>query len=163
MIEFERRFLVDPKCIDLIKQASTHNELMSQGYVCADENAIVRLRSIELPSGELEWVMTVKKDTGQIGKHFEYESVVEDAIELFNTLSQKVTKRRFSLWHLDEVEVEVDIFENECAGLIIAEVELEDDNQSEWLSKNLPSWFGKEITGVSEYSNYSLCKFGLPK
>lgn len=162
MIEFERRFLINPGYFDLIRNASHHNELMTQGYVCADSQSVVRLRSIELPSGNVEWVITVKQDTGQLGKNFEYESIVEDATELFNTLPKRITKRRYAVWHLDQIDIEVDVFQNECAGLIIAEVELESDEQSEWLTANLPIWFGKEITGQKQYSNYSLCMNGLP-
>lgn len=161
MIEFERRFLIDPVCLDLIKQAAHQSERMSQGYVCADTTAIVRLRAIELNSGDLEWVVTVKKDTGVKGKHFEYESVVEDASELFDTLTQKISKRRYCVWLLDHLEIEVDVFEN-MNDLIIAEVELNDDEESMWLSDNIPSWFGREITGEKKYSNYSLCMNGLP-
>lgn len=162
MIEFERRFKVNPICLDLIKSQAHAVEHMLQGYVCADDTSVVRVRYIKNETID-EWNITVKQSTGQKGKNFEYESVVKDASELFSRISKKISKTRYYLWHKDNLELEVDVFEGECAGLIIAEAELEDDAESDWLSETLPSWFGEELTGMSEYSNYSLCMNGLPK
>jgi adenylate cyclase len=49
---------------------------------------------------------------------------------------------------------EIDVFESENAGLIIAEVEL----QSESENLTIPAWIGTEITGKPEYSNAALAR-----
>jgi len=47
---------------------------------------------------------------------------------------------------------EIDVFGNEFAGLIIAELELDSENQE----INLPDWASNEITGKGEYTNAGL-------
>ena len=49
---------------------------------------------------------------------------------------------------------EVDEFEGGLAGLILAEVELVDENQE----VNLPHWLGMELTGLASWSNAALAK-----
>ena len=164
MIEFERRFLVNESTIDLVKRVAHLYYNISQGYVCADDNSIVRLRGSKRECGEVTWYITIKKDTGIKGKSFEFEYEVDDGQELFDTLDQKIEKTRYIVDMIGyPLQIEVDFFKGKCSGLVIEEVELENDPQSDWLTNNLPSWFGEEITGIKGYSNYSLCKKGLPK
>jgi CYTH domain-containing protein len=47
---------------------------------------------------------------------------------------------------------EVDVFEGDNKGLIIAEIELEDENES----FEKPNWLGQEVTGDDRYYNASL-------
>jgi CYTH domain-containing protein len=47
---------------------------------------------------------------------------------------------------------EVDVFEGDNKGLIIAEIELEDENES----FEKPNWLGAEVTGDKRYYNASL-------
>jgi CYTH domain-containing protein len=45
--------------------------------------------------------------------------------------------------------IEIDVFHGENEGLIMAEVELEDENEA--ILK--PNWLGKEVTGDTRYYN----------
>jgi CYTH domain-containing protein len=84
---------------------------------------------------------------------YEYPIPVEDANELLDTLCLKpiIEKTRYTieyaglLWEVDE-------FEGENAGLIIAEVELTAADQRILL----PDWVGKEVTDDPRYYNASL-------
>ena len=47
---------------------------------------------------------------------------------------------------------EVDVFEGKYHGLVVAEVEMNDENAD----PDLPSWLGREVTGDKRFSNQSL-------
>ena len=69
-----------------------------------------------------------------------------------------VSKRRYEWRGADGLLWEVDEFEGELAGLILAEVELpEEDHPVE-----LPPWLGLEITGDHSWSNAQLAHAGRP-
>jgi CYTH domain-containing protein len=53
---------------------------------------------------------------------------------------------------------EIDVFEGELLNLIIAEVELPNED----FSVVIPSWIGEEITGRHQWSNSSLARNGWP-
>ena len=63
-----------------------------------------------------------------------------------------VEKTRYYWTGEDDLIWEVDEFEGGLAGLILAEVELKDENQP----VILPPWLGMELTGLSNWSNASL-------
>ena len=65
-----------------------------------------------------------------------------------------VDKTRYYCVGLDNLIWEVDEFEGGLAGLILAEVELVDENQE----VNLPHWLGMELTGLASWSNAALAK-----
>lgn len=71
-----------------------------------------------------------------------------------------ISKRRL-IWVAAESEDvwEIDVFSGEHEGLIIAEIELTNENQV----VELPAWVGEEITGIDEWGNCSLAKNGIPK
>ena len=54
----------------------------------------------------------------------------------------------------DGLTWEIDVFEGENAGLVIAEVELEHEDQS----FARPPWVGREITRDEQYSNTRLAQ-----
>ena len=48
----------------------------------------------------------------------------------------------------------MDVFEGDNAGLIVAEIELTSEDER----VELPSWFGREVTGLKRYLNSELAK-----
>ena len=62
-----------------------------------------------------------------------------------------IEKTRYRLEHCG-LTWEVDEFDGDNAGLIVAEVELDDEDQA----ITLPDWVGKEVTGERRYYNASL-------
>lgn len=165
MIEFERRFFVNEDMFSLSDLVVNDIYQIRQGYVCGDNNSVVRIRRRSTKRSPPSWFLTIKTVTKDIGKVQEFEYSLPDASELFNTLTQKIEKTRYLIQISKELSLyaEVDMFHRDLEGLMIVEVELTSEEDSCWLSNNLPAWFGKEITHLSQYSNYNLCKHGLPK
>lgn len=162
MIEFERRFFVDyDKFIQMIGDKSimvATTYFIKQGYIAADENAVVRLRRLATRHSPGSWYITVKQNTTDPSKVNEHEYRIDDGEEMFDTLTQKIEKERMIIPYKNDLWIELDVFRGRHEGLVIAEVELGSEEDSEWLSANLPEFFTEEITGRKEYSNYFLSK-----
>lgn len=146
-VEIERKFLLAG---DGWRGQGTPTR-MRQGYLVADPVRTVRVR-IE---GERA-VITVKgKTTGASRGEWEYEIPVADAVELLDGLCEQpqVEKIRHRIEHAGHTW-EVDEFLGLNAGLVVAEIEL--DAEDEAFEK--PDWIGLEVTGETRYYNASLIR-----
>ena len=143
--ETERKFLV--KTDEWRKKAK--GVTYSQGYLSTKAARTVRVRI----AGTKAFITIKGKNKGASRAEYEYEIPVKDAGEMLDNLCKKplIEKKRFT-FKQNGVTWEVDEFEGENKGLIVAEVELEDENQV----INLPAWIGKEVTGIAKYYNSSL-------
>ncbi len=122
-----------------------------QGYVANINGRTVRVRVV----GE-QGYLTIKGPTiGKSRAEFEYKIPVEDAEELLETLCDRplIEKTRYKI-NIGNLIWEVDEFGGENQGLILAEVELETENQS----IDIPHWIGKEVTSDPRYYNVNLVK-----
>ena len=120
-----------------------------QGYISADAERVVRIRTM----GSKGW-LTIKSIKTHITRiEYEYEIPFGEAQELLNTLCIKplIEKTRFTIFSLDQ-DWEIDVFHGENIGLIVAEVELESEDES----IQIPDWVGKEVTEDSRYYNANL-------
>jgi len=151
-IEIERKFLLNDDGWRGLGQPT----LMRQGYLTADPVRTVRVR-IE---GERA-VLTIKsKSTGATRGEWEYEIPVADAAELLDRLCKQplVEKVRHRIEHAGHTW-EVDEFQGENAGLVVAEIEL--GSEDEAFEK--PAWIGREVTGDPRYYNSSLIRLPYAK
>ena len=147
-IEIERRFLVENEDW---KDQVIRSEYLSQAYLnsSVDEWA-TRVRIIDNNKGYI----TLKSSlNGLVNYEFEYSIPRKDAIELIQLSKYKITKIRYQL-KINKKNWVVDVFEKSNSGLKIAEIEL--NSESEEI--RVPSWCGKEITGIKSLSNASLAK-----
>jgi CYTH domain-containing protein len=98
--------------------------------------------------------LTVKgRAVGASRAEYEYAIPREHAEEMLDQLCQRplVEKTRYRIpW--GGLTWEVDVFHGDNAGLVVAEVELEDEGQA----IDLPPWVGREVTGDGRYANASL-------
>ena len=120
-----------------------------QGYLSTVPERTVRVRLIR-DKGYL----TIKGVTvGATRAEYEYEIPAGEASEMLDNLCERplIEKTRYRLEH-HGLTWEVDEFEGDNAGLIVAEVELDDEDQAVML----PDWVGKEVTGERRYYNASL-------
>jgi CYTH domain-containing protein len=147
-IEIERKFLVIGT---EWRQAGAVR--LSQGYLNRDKERTVRVRL----AGDRAFV-TIKGITeGATRAEFEYEIPVDDAEQLLNLCDgPPIEKLRHTIEH-EGLKWEVDEFMGDNAGLVIAEVELQSEDQA----FQRPSWLGKEVTDDERYcnSNLAVCPY----
>jgi len=151
-IEIERKFLV--------KNDEWRNlgegEIYRQGYLSTHSDRTVRVRTV----GE-KGILTIKGVTKNTRREeFEYEIPIEDANRMLEVLCKRplIEKTRYKIAESDLLW-EVDEFRGENEGLIIAEIELEDINQSILI----PDWIGEEVSEDPAYYNASLIKHPYSK
>jgi len=143
--EIERKFLVKA---DTWRDAK--GIMYRQGYLSSVKERTVRVRTTE-DKGYL----TVKGvAVGATRLEFEYEIPRQDADTLLDICEQPlIEKNRYKVAH-DGFVWEVDEFFGDNQGLIIAELELESEDQE----FPRPDWVGEEVTGDSRYFNSNLIK-----
>ncbi|WP_172123543.1 MULTISPECIES: CYTH domain-containing protein [unclassified Devosia] len=146
--EIERKFLVRS---DEWRGSADGGRLIRQGYLSANAKATVRVRSFD----DREAVITLKgKVAGIVRPEYEYPIPIEDARELLLMAQPQVLeKRRYHVPH-DGLTWEVDVFEGRHHGLVLAEIELDSDDQQ----VDLPSWVGKEVSDDERYYNATLAR-----
>lgn len=120
-----------------------------QGYLSTVPGRSVRVRQVR-DKGYL----TIKGiAVGATRAEYEYAIPAEDASEMLTNLCERplIEKTRYRVEH-HGLTWEIDEFDGDNAGLIIAEVELDAEDQA----ISLPDWVGKEVTGDPRYYNASL-------
>lgn len=144
MLEIERKFLVKS---DAFIQQATAQEVIAQGYLNSHPERTVRVRI----AGE-RGIITIKGKSNKTGTtRFEWETEISlsDALPLLSLCENGVIhKKRYKI-PLGKHFYEVDVFEGENQGLILAEIELTDENES----YQKPEWLGIEVTGDERYYN----------
>ena len=155
-IEIERRFLV-PKGRDVIAALATPDRLrLRQGYFGHVGGFRVRVRTVIDSAGERSALLTLKTSRRAALVREEHEiGMSYDLAELALSLlppCQVIRKTRYHVPNRDGLLWSVDCFEGPNEGLVIAEVELRDPEQT----VDLPPWVGEEITFNRRYGNSSL-------
>ncbi len=149
MTETERKFLV---LSDDYKAAATEKFDIAQGYLSSHPERTVRVR-IKGNKGFL----TIKGKGNESGTtRMEWEKEISlDEAKLLLPLCEKgaIEKTRYEIPCGNHV-YEVDEFYGDNAGLVIAEIELEDENEA----FEKPGWLGEEVTGDERYYNAYLSR-----
>lgn len=143
--EIERKFLVKSDAWKRVARGT----LYRQGYLSTIKERVVRVRTIDEKG-----FLTIKgKVEGISRSEFEYEIPAEDANLMLDSLCEKPIIEKYrakidyegAIWEVDE-------FLGENEGLVIAEVELNDENQV----VEIPEWIGEEVSGNPKYFNSNL-------
>ncbi len=145
--EIERKFLVaDPSVVDGLQGVA-----FVQGYLSTVPERTVRVRS----AGEHAYITVKGMALGSSRPEFEYPIPIADATEMLATLCERplVEKKRYRLAHAGHTW-EVDVFEGDNAGLVVAEVELAHPDEA----LDLPAWVGAEVTDDPRYLNANLVR-----
>jgi CYTH domain-containing protein len=148
-VEIERKFLVVGETWRGLGEA----KLYRQGYIpTPNAKATVRLRI----AGEQGYITIKGKKEGIARAEFEYEIPRVEAEQMLDTLCDRplIAKYRSRIV-LGGLVWEVDEFLGDNAGLIIAEVELNNAEQN----LEFPEWIGAEVTEDSCYYNSNLVKY----
>ena len=143
--EIERKFLV--KKSTWRKEKGTKYR---QGYLNSVKERVVRVRTI----GHKGYLTIKGLTVGASRLEFEYEIPRQDADQLLDICEKPlIEKIRYKVVEGDFVW-EIDEFLGENQGLIVAEVELESEDQE----FPRPAWVGEEVTGDPRYFNSNLIK-----
>jgi CYTH domain-containing protein len=146
--EIERKFLVKEDSWRQLAEGSVYR----QGYISTQKEATVRIRI-----ANNQGYLTIKGRSEKYTRsEFEYIIPVADAQEMLDTLCDRplIEKVRYKVewagltWEIDE-------FDGANKGLILAEVELSDEQQQ----IEIPDWIGEEVSADSRYYNSNLAKF----
>ncbi len=147
-IEIERKFLV---CGDDWRALAVRSMDISQSYLLRDDSVSVRVRVID---GMTSTLTLKSSKAGLKRQEFEYDIPLDDAEQMIDLCrGATIVKTRFIVpWR--SLCWEVDVFRQQNAGLVLAEIELEHERQV----VELPSWIGQEVTHDPRYYNRSLTK-----
>ena len=148
-IEIERKFLV--KNLNY-KSESFEKKCIKQGYLNSNKNRTVRIR-VSDDTG----FITIKGKSNKNGtSRFEWEKEISatEAEELLLLCEPTIIEKTRSLIKVGYHTFEVDEFAGENSGLVVAEIEL--NSEDEVFEK--PNWLSKEVTGDLKYYNSSISK-----
>lgn len=143
--EIERKFLVTGDGWRRMAEGTRYR----QGFLSTEPERTVRVRQAG-PQGSI----TVKgKSVGARRAEFEYEIPVADAESMLDALCKRplIEKVRYTV-SVGSHTWEIDVFEGDNAGLVVAEIELESEDEA--FVK--PDWAGDEVTDDPRYFNSNL-------
>jgi adenylate cyclase len=148
--EIERKFLVR----DTSVLRGVRGERILQGYLSCGR-VTLRVRHI----GACAYLTLKGPSAGLTRDEFEYEIPAGDADQLLARYCEpgRVAKVRYRVPYRGH-EFEVDVFEGHLTGLVMAEVELEDEQQP----LELPPWIGREVSHDPRYYNAALARAAGP-
>jgi len=154
MIEIERKFLVNS--LDFKNQATKKYKIV-QGFLSTNKKRTVRVRL----KGKIGF-LTIKGESSKSGlSRFEWEKEISKLeAEALLKLCEKgvIDKIRYEVKVNNHI-FEVDEFYGDNNGLVVAEVEL--NSEQERFTR--PDWLGKEVTGDPKYYNSQLSKLPFSK
>lgn len=145
-LEIERKFLLANEGWRGLAEGIDYR----QGYLCADRQRTVRVRI----AGQKGYLTVKGATTGLARSEYEYDIPLKDALAMLDTLcpQPQIEKKRYTIpwqgfiWEVDE-------FFGLNQGLVVAEIELQREDQV----FERPDWIGREVTGDPRYYNAALC------
>ena len=146
--EIERKFLVTGDFKSNVKKS----QRIIQGYLSSVPERTVRVR-IKGDKGFIT-VKGIGNETGASRFEWEKEIPVDEVKELLKICEPGIIDKTRYLVDVGNHTFEVDEFYGDNEGLVIAEVELKDENEN----FEKPEWLGEEVTGDKKYYNSMLMK-----
>jgi len=146
--EIERKFLVKN---NEWRGLAHRSQRMSQGYLASGGRVSLRVRV----AGEEAWLNMKTGGLVPSRQEYEYPIPADEARELLALAEGPLIDKTRHLVEHAGMTWEVDEFHGDNAGLIVAELELEhEDEQFE-----SPPWLAKEVTQLARYYNSRLVKY----
>jgi adenylate cyclase len=145
--EIERKFLVQGDAW----RRGAEGVLYRQGYLRADATCLVRVRI----GGGKAFLAVKSLLSGITRLECEYPIPRTDAQEMLERLCPRpwIEKRRWRVRYAGR-DWDIDEFLGENEGLILAEVELEREDEA----MDLPPWTGREVSEDPRYFNVNLAR-----
>ena len=144
--EIERKFLVDKESWNSLKKPQP--KYIKQAFILKDDKKVTRIRITSSKA-----LLTIKGKSNGISRlEFEYEIPMQDAEEMISNLGGNIIEKdRFEIKNQNHTW-EVDVFYGENEGLIVAEIELDSEDES----FDKPIWIAKEVSDDVRYFNSNL-------
>ena len=143
-MEIERKFLVRDSSYKQLAHSSSH---IRQGYICSERGRTVRVRIRDDKA-----YLTIKgpsKDGGLSRYEFEKAIEMDEAEQLMQLCEPGIIDKTRFLVGCGQHTLEVDEFHGDNDGLVMAEVELESEDDT----FDKPDFIGQEVTGDRRYYN----------
>lgn len=146
IIEIEHKYLVKP---ELWKQVTPDKIVaIKQAYLSRDPEKTIRIRV----AGEKGFITIKGRSVGASRPEYEYEIPLQEAEDLITKFCNNlIEKTRHYVLHKNKTW-EVDVFEGLNAGLIVAEIELNAEDEI-YLK---PGWIDRDVTTDKKYANSNL-------
>ena len=142
-IEIERKFLVEGSGWQTVDPI-----YFCQGYLNRDNERTVRIRIFEDQAQ-----ITVKGvSVGASRAEFEYSIPLQDGKQMMQMCEQPLIEKNRYVVTFQNKDWEIDEFLGANQGLVVAEIELESEDES----FELPPWVGQEVTDDPKYFNSKL-------
>ena len=140
-VEIERKFLVKNNDWKVGLQAT----VFKQAYLNSAADRTVRVRI----AGDKAFLTIKSKTVGISRDEFEYEIPVNEAEELLNLCETAALEKNRYFLNVGDLTWEIDEFLGVNAGLVIAEIELSEEQQT----FEKPAWLGEEVSNDKRYFN----------
>lgn len=144
-MEIERKYLVED-CPKNLSDYSYH--LIEQGYLSTDP--VVRIRR-----QDDDYILTYKSKGFLAREEYNLPLTQKSYLHLKKKIDGRlIKKRRYLIPYLQAYTIELDIFEDDLAPLILAEVEFSSEAEANTFTP--PAWFGEDVTFQRAYHNSHL-------
>ncbi len=145
-LEIERKFLLVSNDYKLNAKAVD----IKQAYLSSDKNMAVRVRVEGIQAS----INIKSKKSERVNHEFEYIIPLDEAQSLIRMSPYPIIKKTRHMVQYEGTAWEVDEFHGDNAGLTVAEIELDDENEA----FDKPPWLGEEVTADYRYLNSNLAK-----
>jgi len=150
--EIERKFLV---ANDDWRGLATRTLHIRQAYLASSDKASIRVRIVD----DSKATLTIKSRGADLKRlELTYDIPVLEAEALLALRQGSLIDKHRSVVPHGGLNWEIDQFNGENAGLVVAEIELHSETQS----VALPAWIGREVTGHRRYYNSALSQQPYP-
>lgn len=147
-VEIERKFRVKG---DGWKPFVARSRRLRQAYLTKNGRLSIRVRI----DGDHAGTLTIKAARSGMERHeYEYAIPVADAEELMLQREGSIISKVRHIVPMGSLNWEIDIFDGENAGLVVAEIELDKPDRA----FERPDWLGEEVTGDRRFYNADLAK-----
>lgn len=147
-MEIERKYLIDklPKNLKGYKYLE-----IEQGYLCREPVVRIRMENDN-------YYLTYKSKGFLIREEHNLPLTKEAYEHLYKKADGRmIRKKRYLIPIESNLKIELDIFEGDLEGLILAEVEFPDEETANNFIP--PKWFGEDVTFSKKYQNSNLSQF----
>jgi len=149
-IEIERKFLVKENFVKNMIYTNKYNNKINikQGYIMNSPEKVVRVRI----SNDNAYLTIKGKNDGPSRLEFEYDIPLSDAERMIETMCENIIEKVRYIFRISDDIWEVDVFEGNNNGLIVAEAEIPSIDYP----LSIPEWIKMEVTDDIKYYNNNL-------